>query len=89
MALPSTFELGVLKRSMTTFLSFHYPLDFASQSLTGYEPNSAAFGIPDAATVVFVFDRSKDHFDESKPFSLFLTSREALESVSNQVAIAH
>ena len=88
-ALLSTFELGVLKLSITTFLSFHYPLVSASQSLTGYEPNSVASGIPDTATVVFVFDRSKIFFEEPKPFSLFLTSREALESLLNQVAIAN
>ena len=81
-ALLSTFELGVPKSFITTFLSLHYPLVSAFQSLIGYEPNSVASGIPDTATVVFVFDRSKIIFEEPKPFSLFLTSREALEIVS-------
>jgi hypothetical protein len=81
-ALLSTFELGVPKSFITTFLSLHYLLVSAFQSLIGYEPNSVASGIPDTATVVFVFDRSKIIFEEPKPFSLFLTSREALETVS-------
>ena len=88
-ALLSTFELGVLKSFITTFLTLHYLSASAFQSLPGYEPNSVASGIPDTATVVFVFDRSKIFFEEPKPFSLFLTSREALESLLNQVAIAN
>jgi hypothetical protein len=35
-ALLSTFKLGVLRLSVATFLSFHCPLDFASQSLTSF-----------------------------------------------------
>ncbi len=73
MSLLSTFELGVLKSFITTLLSFHYPLVSASQSLSGYEPNSIASGTPDTATVVFVFDRSKIIFEEPKPFSLSLS----------------
>jgi hypothetical protein len=58
------------------------------QSLSGYEPNSIASGISDTAAIVIVFDRSKDHFDKPKPISVSLTSREALKTVSNQVAKA-
>jgi hypothetical protein len=71
MALLSTFELGVLKAIITTFLSFITLLTLLSQSITGYEPNIVASGVSDTAAVVFVFDRSKDHFDEPKPFSVF------------------
>jgi hypothetical protein len=58
-----------------------------AQSLSGYEPNSDASGIFDAAAIVIVFDQSTDHFDEPKP--IFCLSNFTLETVSNQVATAH
>jgi hypothetical protein len=58
------------------------------RSLSGYELNSVVSGISDTAAIVIVFDRSKDHFDKTKPSSVFLTSHEALETVLNQVATA-
>jgi hypothetical protein len=56
------------------------------QSLSGYEHNSVVSGFSDTTAIVFVFNRSKDHFDESQAIFCFLTSYEALETVLNQVA---